>query len=77
MYTMFLVNGATYYFHKQLNICMVTKLPYKLTKGHTMSTTTEPTLPITPQEPITPSTVCQPGDTECNKRLVEAFSDCD
>lgn len=41
-----------------------------------MSTTTEPTLPITPQEPTIPN-VCQPGDKECIARLVQAFSDCD
>ena len=40
-----------------------------------MSNTTDTTLPTPPQEP-TP-TVCQPGDTECVKRLIEAFSDCE
>jgi hypothetical protein len=61
---------------------MVTKLPCKLTKGHTMSNTTdlqpkqtleEQHLPTTPTIP----NICQPGDKECIARLVQAFSDCD
>jgi hypothetical protein len=61
---------------------MVTKLPCKLTKGHTMSTTNtelpketlaEQYLPTTPTIP----NICQPGDKECIARLVQAFSDCD
>lgn len=50
-----------------------------------MSTTTETqsvTEPVAesfhPQTPETDmATVCQTGDTECLKRLVQAFSDCD
>jgi hypothetical protein len=47
-----------------------------------MSTTTETELPSPVRELPTPdttniATVCQTGDTECLKRLVQAFSDCD
>jgi hypothetical protein len=31
--------------------------------------------PTPPHEPAPP--ICQPGDTECVKRLIEAFSDCE
>ena len=36
----------------------------------------EATTPVLTLVPTTP-TVCQPGDTECVKRWIEAFSDCD
>jgi hypothetical protein len=47
-----------------------------------MSTTTETELTSPVRELPTPdttdiATVCQTGDTECLKRLVQAFSDCD
>ena len=38
---------------------------------------TDTTLPTPPQEPTIPQTACVPGDAECNKRLIEAYSDCD
>lgn len=44
------------------------------------NTKTDLTSPLSTERPIPETdvaTVCQPGDTECLKRLVEAFSDCD
>ena len=37
----------------------------------------EVTTPVLTLVPPTTPTVCQPGDAECVKRWIEAFSDCD
>jgi len=62
-----------------INNVTVTILPLHIYKGHTMSNTTD-TLPLQPlQEQTVPEipNICQPGDSECLARLVQAFSDCD
>jgi hypothetical protein len=57
----------------------VPKVPLLLIKGRKMSNTTETDLPIeTPNSvPSDTESVCQLGDKECVKRLIQAMSDCD
>ena len=58
---------------------------YFLQKGITMTSTSEleliqPVYNPTPEEiqaRVDQGPVCQPGDTECVSRWVQAFSDCD
>ena len=59
------------------------KIAIKLTKGHTMSITTNTELTketlAESSQPTTPTIpeVCKPDDKECTARWIQAFTDCE